>query len=103
MENETFYYECDCHSHEHMIKFDLYVWDKGEPTEHVEMGCIYFLNQYRGFFKRLWIAIKYLFNYKCRYGHFDCWDLKIEDAHKFKKMVEKYIELDEKIRSKTTE
>jgi hypothetical protein len=23
------------------------------------------------FFKRIWIAIKYIFGYKCKYGHFD--------------------------------
>lgn len=48
-----------------------------------------FLNQYHGFFKRVWVALKYIFGYKCRYGHFDCFIMRPEDAYRLKTILDK--------------
>ena len=55
---------CDCHSLEHIVAFwydeegnELYIYPK--------------LTTYRNIFKRIWVAIKYVFGYTSRYGEFD--------------------------------
>ncbi len=55
---------CSCHSLEHQLA----VWyDKEECAIFVEPHLI----AHEGFFKRLWIGLKYAFGYKSRFGHFD--------------------------------
>lgn len=76
------YFECDCHSTEHTLRF---VWDDSDNTIYTEV----FLNQYRNFFKRCWIALRYIFGYKCRYGHWDCFLLQPEDGARLKALIEK--------------
>jgi hypothetical protein len=60
------YIECNCTSAEHTLRLTL---DDGE-----EFSPIYVevqLNRYHGFFRRLWRAIRYMFGYECKYGHWD--------------------------------
>lgn len=85
------YYECICHSDEHAIKYTL---DKDENEFYVSL----FLNTYSNIFKRVWIAIKYIFNYKCIYGHWDNWTLKEEDTSR---MIEMLKELKANAKTKT--
>lgn len=72
---------CQCSSPEHTIQF-IYSEEDNEIYTNV------FLNQYRSFFKRIWIAIKYIFGYKCKYGHWDCFMMRNEDLSKIKKILE---------------
>ncbi len=58
----TEFFECVCMTEEHTIIFRL-------DTDDIDLYTSVFLNQYRGFFGRLWIAIRYLFGYKCMDGH----------------------------------
>ena len=48
---------CDCHHKEHLLSVD---YDK--QTNSVEIGLK--LNQYLPWYKRIWIAIKYVFGWK---------------------------------------
>lgn len=80
------YFECICACNEHTIVWDI-MEDENEPPE---LGCTYFLHQWRGFFQRAWVAIKYVFGYKCHYGHFDCFILKPEDFSRFIALVDAY-------------
>lgn len=74
------YFECDCHNDEHTIRF---VYDKTEN----ELYLSVFLNQYRSFWNRLIVAVKYLFGYKCQYGHWDCWVMQRKDAQRLSGLV----------------
>lgn len=80
------FFECVCTSDQHTLRFSL---DSYDPKD-VELYVSVFLNQYRNFFCRIWIAIKYIFGYKCRYGHWDCTILKIEDADRLIDLLENY-------------
>ncbi len=60
----TEYFECDCNSPEHTLVFTL-------DREDNEIYTSVFLNQYRPWWHRIWIATKYVFGYKCIYGHFE--------------------------------
>lgn len=81
--------ECDCFSTEHVLHFRFNHDEKEIYTEVM-------LRQYRGFFKRLWVAIKYLFGYKCRYGHFDCFSMSRQSAYVLRTALEVYLETKKK-------
>ena len=86
---KTEYFDCDCGSSEHTLRFCYFVPFKDEPAEiHTEI----FLNQYRSVWQRIRIAIKYVFGYKCRYGHWDVWTLKRNDCERLKGLLDKMIE-----------
>lgn len=56
---------CSCLSPEHTLTYNLNLEDK-------EIYTSVYLNQYRPLYKRVWVAIKYIFGYKSVYGHWDC-------------------------------
>jgi hypothetical protein len=45
-----------------------------------ELYTSVFLNQYQNVFKRVWIALKYVFGYRCKYGHWDCFIMRLRTA-----------------------
>lgn len=80
----TEYFECSCGSDEHTIRFVLDKKDK-------EIYLCVFLNQYRPWWKRIWIALKYVFGYKCKYGHWDNWTMVSTDVERLQKMCSDFI------------
>jgi hypothetical protein len=83
------FFGCSCYSHEHTLSMLL-------DEEDGDLYTSIFLNQYMGFFKRVWIAIKYVFGYKCVYGHFDCFSMRSEDVDRFIDLLKRKKEIDEK-------
>lgn len=83
----TSYFDCDCASPEHTLRFTL---DREENALHTEI----YLYQYRPVYKRVWIAIKYVFGYPCRYGHWDCWILRNRDARRLRSLLNEVIDDD---------
>lgn len=90
---KTEYFECVCFSDEHMLKFIL---DDGKIDNkkdyEPELYCGIFLEE-TSFFSRLYKAIKYVFGYKCKYGHFGNWVLNKNDADKLKELLLDYKKL----------
>lgn len=72
---KTDYFECQCFSSENRLVFTY-------DDEDNEIYASIFLNQYHNFFQRVWVGIKYIFGYKCRYGHFDCFILESSDKER---------------------
>ncbi len=68
-------------SNEHVLRFEL--------DDH-DLYTSVFLCQYRSFFKRVWVAVKYVFGYKCKHGHWDCTMLRPEDADRLIGMLNDY-------------
>jgi hypothetical protein len=82
MENQ--HYDCACYSDEHTLRFTL------DPED----GDIYasqFMNHWFPWWKRVWVGLRYVFGYKCKYGHFDCWIMRDEDAEKLRGMLDAYL------------
>jgi hypothetical protein len=79
------YFECACFSDEHTLKFTL---DKDE--EDPEIYTTVFLRHWNPWYRRVWIAIKYVFGYKCKYGHFDCFIMQPDDAKRLKGILEEF-------------
>lgn len=68
------YFECSCNSSQHTLKFE-FDDDKELPLIYVSI----FLSEFP-WYMRLFEALKYVFGYKCRYGHFDEFILKKQDC-----------------------
>lgn len=73
--------ECACSSAEHAIKLVRY---EDEPNE---IFLFTFLSE-RTFIKRLILGIRYIFGYKCRYGHFEETILNDEGIKKLKDFLD---------------
>lgn len=80
------YFECACHSPEHTLSFWLDADDQPMLAAYVFLG-------HNRWFKRVWAAIKYVFGYRCCYGHFDEFILQPDDADRLIALLTKYKEL----------
>lgn len=90
-ESKTEYYDCQCNSPEHTLRF-IYIAPFKSCDGSMEEGSLFtevYLSQYRNVFKRVWVAIKYIFGYKCCYGHWDCWLMKLEDCDRLTALLDK--------------
>ncbi len=67
---------------EHTLKFVL------DPVEGDIWTDIY-LCQFRPWYKRVWVAIKYIFNIKPRTGAWDCTLLRQEEYSKLRNLLDK--------------
>ena len=75
------YFVCECHSDEHMINF---WYDEDDNELHIGVH----LYQPK-FWDRVKIAVKYIFGYRSKYGEWDDFLVKPEDADKIKSCLEK--------------
>jgi hypothetical protein len=83
--DEAQYFECACRSDEHTLKF-IYV---SAPDPEPEFYTTVFLNEC-SLPMRIWNAIKYVFGYKCKYGHFDCFMLREKDLNRLITLLQAY-------------
>ena len=75
--NELFI--CQCHNTEHQLIFSYF-----PDSDNVFVSVHLIPN---GFLKRIWSAIKYIFGYRSRYGHFDEFVFNKADVNKLQKVV----------------
>lgn len=78
------FFECRCGSYEHTLRFVINKTDK-------EIYTSIFLNQWRSWWKRAWVAVRYLFGYKCTYGEWDHWALCLNDVERLRDMCNDFI------------
>lgn len=90
MKNE--YFECACFSDEHTLKFILDDGKTDKKNYEPEMYCGIFLSDTK-LFSRIWQAIKYIFGYKSRYGHFGNWILNKNDIERLENLLSEYKKL----------
>ena len=110
---------CDCHSDEHTLRWEFW---KDQQHGCSELTCHVFLNNdFVGWHPPTWLpefiynlyytfaclfifarriktAIKYVFGYKCKYGHFDCFTFDPNDVDR---MIE-YLNLFKAERARTS-
>jgi len=78
------FFECACFSSEHTLKF---IYDEKDK----ELYTSIYLCQYRNIIRRIWVAVKYVFNYKSKFGDFDCFLFKKEDIEELQKLLRRII------------
>ena len=81
------YLECSCYSAEHTLRFS---YDDNDTNELYIEICLY---NYNSIFWRALAAIKYVFGYKSRYGHFDCMILERDKVKKLKDELDLFLGL----------
>lgn len=81
MQNE--YIECACSSTEHTLRF---TFDPEDGTVYVH---VFLESDYR-WYKRLLVAVKYIFGYKCKYGHWDETLIVPEEAKRLSDMLMRF-------------
>jgi hypothetical protein len=67
------YVECACTSSEHTLRF---VVDEEDNEIYTDVQ----LARWHPWYMRVWLAIKYVFGYQCKYGHWDCTIIQEEQA-----------------------
>lgn len=77
--NELFI--CQCYNPEHQLIFSYF------PEDENVYVSVHLIPEYR-LWKRIWMAIKYIFGYRSCYGHFDEFIFKKSDAEKLQKVVD---------------
>ena len=89
---ETESFECICGSQEHTIKFQFHPSEDSYGSDLPSLYTMSFLSTYLPWYKRLWQAFKYVFKVgkPHRYGHFDVWEMKVEDGQRLMNMLVKY-------------
>lgn len=80
------YIDCQCQSPDHVIRFTLDDYANEEPELYVEVQ----LHQWHSFWKRLVLAVKYLFGKSARFGYWDCTLLDTDSAQKLAVMCHQY-------------
>lgn len=73
------YFECSCSSKEHMFCVTSEESDGDWPPE---LFFHFQLNYVGNFLERLKTAAKYLFGYKCKYGHWDVVNLNEDNTNR---------------------
>ena len=84
----THYFECACGSAEHTIRFTLDIEDKEDPP--MIFGDIY-LDHYMPWWKRIWVAFKYVFRLPPQNSHFDSWIMYEPDAKRLRNMLDGFL------------
>lgn len=74
---------CECSNVEHQLIFRYF-----EDEDWKEVYMTTHLSEYNNFWKGLKYAIKYVFGYKSRYGAFDEFIFRNDDADKLQSIVD---------------
>lgn len=74
---EHHYIECACDSGEHTLRITS---DPGD--EFLPLWLEIHLVQYRAWYARIWVAVRYVFGYRSKYGSFDTVCLDAEQAER---------------------
>ena len=82
------YLECICGGDEHRLVFSKAGVDSFDPYTLLYVN--HFLEE-KPFFQRLWLGVKYIFGYKCRYGHFQETLLPYQSVAKLKELCEQVL------------
>lgn len=81
------YIECTCSCSEHTLRF---TWDLDPECPEIYVSV--FLNPYHGFYRRLWLGLKYIFGFStCAYGHFDEVILMHDQLEQLKDLCERFL------------
>jgi len=89
---ERVYFKCNCTLNDHLIEFEIIDLDAGMDRRHwqsIQLEVSPILNFEHSFFKRIWIALRYIVKKEPRYArHFGAVTINAgEDLDKLEKMI----------------
>jgi hypothetical protein len=80
------YFECECTSLNHVLRFSVLDWDKNQYN--LVVDCV--LHNRRGFWKRLILGIKYVFCYRKAFNGWQETLIRNEDIPRLRAMIVEY-------------
>jgi hypothetical protein len=90
---------CECGDVAHHIIFQVWDWGKNNierlelPAEcNIELSIHIPLNPEWKWHKRIWLALKYVFGYRCKFGHYDSMMVRRSDIPRIKSILDRYEE-----------
>ena len=89
---DRIYFKCNCTLEDHLIEFEVIDLDAGMDRRHwqsIQLEVSPILNFERSFFKRIWIALRYIVKKEPRYArHFGSVSINAgPDLDKLEKMI----------------
>lgn len=86
LRNDNFHrFECSCGSFDHNVRFEV-----DEDMGHISISVP--LNHWLPWWKRLWLAVKYVFKRTERYGHYDTVMLSPHDYDRIRALMDDSLE-----------
>lgn len=93
-DNECLYFQCECTQKDHMVEFEIEDWADGlskdvpRRPDDIKLSVTPLLNPKRALFRRIWIAIRYIFGRPHRYHwNFDTVLISATDLEPLEKMI----------------
>ena len=86
-ENPPLFVLCDCKSPEHQMVLTKGIDNKWGSFISVEFHLV----TYRNIFKRVWVAVKYIFGYRSRYGEWDDILINTDEAERIRDYINKFL------------
>jgi hypothetical protein len=80
----TEFFDCLCHSNNHLVRFTL---DSGDDPA---LFLSYQLIPHKHIFKRIWVAVKYIFGNPIKYGHWQETLLDYKDSSRLYDLLDMY-------------
>lgn len=77
------HFDCACSDIAHTIRF----YSDADP-DYEEFGLEVALNHYLPWYKRVWVAVKYVFGFKADYGQYDSWILDSNDRKRLRELMD---------------
>jgi len=89
---DRLYFKCDCTLNDHIVEFEVIDLDGGQEKRHwksIQLQISPLLNPETSFWKRLWIAFRYIIKKEPRYSrHFDSVYVSAgEDLDRLERMI----------------
>lgn len=86
------FFDCQCISCEHTLRF-MYFEEELETEKHISQTANLYLtiqlDKYP-WYKRIWMGIKYIFGYRCKYGYYNEWIMHPDDIPRLKALLDKF-------------
>jgi hypothetical protein len=89
---------CICHSPSHIIKLQIYNWQKNNISSDIDLSVSVHISPEQSIFKRIWIAIKYIFGHQSEFGEFAEILLDESKTKEIKEFLDFYLDSKEKLR-----
>ena len=78
------YFGCECGSDEHLMVFRYWAED-GDDDKELYLNV--HLANYENFFQRLWVAVRFLFGYRSKFGEFDEVVIRKDDINRLFNLI----------------
>ncbi len=89
-EDQRVYIQCDCYSHEHLLVVELGDFSSEDRPDHMLSFGIQ-MNHYLPWWKRVWVAIRYIAGAESIFGHWDSVIVPERKAAELKRLIDDYI------------